>query len=78
MNVIKELHRNSHIFKKNEVLEDKNEVEEIIDILKEYQIERVFFGHIHGSYNVSSSFEYDGIKFKMVSADFVDFIPQIV
>ena len=51
---------------------------EIIDILKEYQIERVFFGHIHGSYNVSSSFEYDGIKFKMVSADFVDFIPQIV
>ena len=51
---------------------------EIIDILKEYQIEHVFFGHIHGSYNVSSSFEYDGIKFKMVSADFVDFIPQIV
>jgi predicted phosphohydrolase len=51
---------------------------EIIDILKEYQIERVFFGHIHGSYNVSSYFEYDGIKFKMVSADFVDFIPQIV
>ena len=51
---------------------------ELIDILKEYNIERVFFGHIHGSYNVSSSFEYNGIKFKMVSADFVDFIPQIV
>lgn len=51
---------------------------EIIDVLKEYNIERVFFGHIHGSYNVSSSFEYNGIKFKMVSADFVDFIPQIV
>lgn len=54
------------------------ECTEIIEILKEYQIRRAFFGHIHGSYNVSSVFEYEGIEFKMVSADFLDFIPQIV
>lgn len=54
------------------------ECTEIIEILKEYQIHRAFFGHIHGSYNVSSVFEYEGIEFKMVSADFLDFIPQIV
>lgn len=51
---------------------------EIINILKEYKIKRCFFGHIHGCYNISSSFEYDGIQFKMVSADYLEFIPQIV
>ena len=52
--------------------------DEIISILKEYEISRVYFGHIHGSYNVSSLFEYEGIQFKMISADFIDFLPQIV
>ncbi len=52
--------------------------EELVSLLKEYNISRVYFGHIHGSYNVSSVFEYDGIQFKMISADFIDFLPQIV
>ena len=52
--------------------------EELISLLKEYNISRVYFGHIHGSYNISSVFEYDGIQFKMISADFIDFLPQIV
>ena len=52
--------------------------EELVSILKEYNISRVYFGHIHGSYNVSSVFEYEGIQFKMISADFIDFLPQIV
>ena len=52
--------------------------DEIISILKKYEISKVYFGHIHGSYNVSSLFEYEGIQFKMISADFIDFLPQIV
>ena len=52
--------------------------EELISILKEYGISRVYFGHIHGVYNISSLFEYEGIQFKMISADFIDFLPQIV
>ena len=52
--------------------------EELISILKEYEIKRAYFGHIHGVYSVSSLFEYEGIKFKMISADFVDFLPQII
>ena len=52
--------------------------EELLSLLREYEISRVYFGHIHGSYNVSSLFEYQGIKFKMISADFIDFLPQIV
>lgn len=52
--------------------------DELLNILKEYNISRAFFGHIHGSYNHSSYFDYDGIQFKMISADFIDFIPQII
>ena len=52
--------------------------EELVALLKDYEINRVYFGHIHGVYNVSSLFEYEGIKFKMISADFIDFLPQIV
>lgn len=52
--------------------------EEILNILKEYNVSRAFFGHIHGSYNHSSFFEHDEIQFKMISADFINFIPQII
>ena len=52
--------------------------EELISLLSEYGVSRVYFGHIHGVYNVNSIFEYKQIKFKMISADFIDFLPQIV
>ena len=52
--------------------------DELLNILKEYNISRVYFGHIHGSYNHSDYFEDDGIRFRMISADFIDFIPQII
>ena len=52
--------------------------EELVSLLKEYEISKVYFGHIHGVYNISSLFEYEGIQFKMISADFIDFLPQIV
>lgn len=52
--------------------------ESIIDLLKEYDIKRVFFGHIHGSYSVNGTFMYDNIKFQMISADFLDFLPCII
>lgn len=52
--------------------------EEIISLLLEYKIKRCYFGHIHGCYTAPSSFEYDGIRFHMISADYLDFIPQIL
>lgn len=52
--------------------------DEIINLLVEYNVSRVYFGHIHGTYNCSASFEYNEINFKMISADFIDFLPQIV
>lgn len=52
--------------------------EPILEILKEYDIKRCFFGHIHGCYDVPSSFENDGIRFQMISADFLNFLPAII
>ncbi len=52
--------------------------EPIFNALKEFDIHRCYFGHVHGSYAVSEAFEYDNIKFHIISADFLDFIPKII
>jgi predicted phosphohydrolase len=52
--------------------------EEIISLLREYDVKRCYFGHIHGCYTAPSSFEYEKIRFHMISADYLDFIPQIL
>ena len=52
--------------------------ESLIEILKEYGIKRVYFGHIHGNYTLPPSLTYDGIEMNIVSADYLKFIPKIV
>ena len=48
---------------------------EIVSVLKEFDVRRCFYGHIHGVYDVTGTFEHNGIQFTMVSADYRDFIP---
>ncbi len=50
----------------------------ILDVLKKHEISTCYFGHIHGSYAHSDSFAFDGVTFRMISADFLDFLPRIV
>lgn len=52
--------------------------DEILSLLHEYEIYDCYFGHIHGCYTVPPSWEYENIRFHMISADFLDFIPQII
>lgn len=54
------------------------ECREITSSLKKYGVRRVWFGHIHGNYICPRSFEYDGINYSLISADFLNFIPQII
>ena len=49
--------------------------EGIINLLKEYEIKRCYFGHIHGNYSVSGSFDVSGIKMHLISADYLNFVP---
>ncbi len=48
---------------------------EIIDVLKEYDVTECYFGHIHGKYDIPPTFEFEGISFTVVSADYLNFKP---
>ena len=50
----------------------------LIEILKRYDIKKVYFGHIHGNYTVPPTFTYEGIDMSIVSADYLKFVPKIV
>ena len=50
----------------------------LISTLKEYDVKKVYFGHIHGNYTVEPHFTYDGIDMHIVSADYLKFIPKKV
>lgn len=52
--------------------------DEIVDVLKKYDIDTVYYGHIHGKGIYNTIGEYDGIKLKHVAVDGVDFTPQFV
>lgn len=52
--------------------------ESLIEILKEFDIKHLYFGHIHGNYSEPPSFEYEGITMNMISADYIQFVPKIV
>lgn len=53
--------------------------EEILDVLREYGIKRCYFGHLHNEKNGRfADTEYDGIRFSLVSADFLGFMPKAV
>ena len=50
----------------------------IIDILKQYGIKKIYYGHIHGTgknYTVSC---FEGIEMRLVSCDCVDFTPIFI
>lgn len=50
----------------------------IYDVLKEYDVQTVYYGHIHGNYTFPANYVYDGIEFHLISADYLDFLPLIV
>lgn len=59
-----------------------NEVQrcdELIDVLKEFDIKRCYFGHLHGFVAPGcAKIESDGITFNLVSADFLGFTPRLI
>ena len=55
------------------------ECPEILELLHKYDVRRCFYGHLHGGstlYAVNG--DVDGINYKLVSADRVDFTPILV
>ena len=50
--------------------------EGIIRVMKEYGVRRCFYGHLHGrSHRFAVNGDMDGIYYRLVSADFLKFVP---
>ena len=53
--------------------------EPIMNVLKENKIERCYYGHLHGgAINSAINEVFDGIKFQLVSADYLNFCPLFI
>lgn len=53
-----------------------NECYEMLDVLREYDVKRCYYGHLHGhSCNYAINGERNGIHFQLVSCDYVQFTP---
>lgn len=48
---------------------------EIVELLKSYNVKYCFFGHIHDPFVKCGSFEHGGIHMKLISADYLEFVP---
>ncbi|MDD3394604.1 MAG: serine/threonine protein phosphatase [Clostridia bacterium] len=57
---------------------DKQENSAFLEIIQEYPITRVVYGHLHGrnSHDSGIKGEKEGINFYLVSADYLDFCPK--
>ena len=47
----------------------------IINMLSEYGVRRCYFGHIHGNYTAQPEFCVNDIEMRLISADYLNFIP---
>ena len=50
----------------------------LIDVLHKYNVTDCYYGHIHGQYDVPAVIEHEGITFRMISADYLNFTPYKV
>ena len=49
---------------------------EIIDLMKKYNVRKCFYGHLHGqSHGLAMEGLWDGIEYKLLSADYLGFVP---
>lgn len=51
---------------------------ETVDILHAHQVTDCYFGHIHGVYEIPPAETFEGITFRLISADYLNFMPLLV
>ena len=55
------------------------ECREILELLEKYEVRRCFYGHLHGgSHRLALEGLWDGVEYRMVSADYLNFKPYKV
>ena len=49
---------------------------EILELLEKYEVRKCFYGHLHGpSHKLAMEGLWDGVEFRLLAADYVDFKP---
>jgi len=51
---------------------------DIPKILAEFGIRRVYYGHIHGNYQIPPCLSQNGIDYYLTSADYLNFLPKYI
>lgn len=52
---------------------------EILELLSKYEVRRCFYGHLHGgSHKLAMEGQWDGVEFRLVAADYLNFKPYTV
>ena len=55
------------------------ECKEILELLEKYEVRRCFYGHLHGgSHKLAMEGLWDGVEFRLVAADYLNFKPYKV
>jgi len=55
------------------------ECDEILELLRVYEVRRCFYGHLHGgSHKLAMEGLWDGVEFRLVAADYIGFEPYCV
>ncbi len=55
------------------------ECSEILALLERYEVRRCFYGHLHGgSHNLALEGLWNGIEYRLLAADYINFRPQAV
>ena len=56
------------------------ECTEIMNVLREYEIKKCFYGHVHGGNASQKAFigEKYGIKFQLIACDYINFTPMSI
>lgn len=50
---------------------------ELIEVMRKYNVKKCYYGHVHGyAHKNAVTGERDGIKFSMISGDFIQFNPE--
>ncbi len=52
--------------------------DELLELLKEFGIDRIYHGHIHGKGFNRAVGEWEGLKLTLVSCDCIDFTPYLI
>ena len=52
--------------------------EPILNLMISRGVKRCYFGHIHGVYNVPEVVRFGELELRLISADYLDFVPQYI